>query len=81
MQYIVIWAGNIPDEAIWYIERSSDGWQFVMALLALGQFIFPFFALLNARVRTLARWLLALCALTLVMRCWEAAHPDPAGRP
>jgi len=73
MQYIVIWAGNIPDEAVWYIKRSSDGWQFVLAVVALGQFVFPFFALLNSRIRSSRSWLLALCALTLVMRCWEAS--------
>jgi hypothetical protein len=73
MQYIVIWAGNIPDEAVWYLKRSSDGWQFVLAFVALGQFAFPFFALLSARVRSDRSWLLALCGLTLVMRCWEAS--------
>lgn len=73
MQYIVIWAGNIPDEAVWYLKRSSDGWQFVLAFVALGQFVFPFFALLSARVRSDRTWLLALCGLTLVMRCWEAS--------
>jgi hypothetical protein len=73
MQYIVIWAGNIPDEAVWYIKRSSDGWQFALAVVALGQFVFPFFALLNSRVRSSRSWLLALCGLTLVMRCWEAS--------
>ena len=73
MQYIVIWAGNIPDEAVWYIARSSNGWQFVLAVVALGQFVFPFFALLNSRVRSSRSWLLALCGLTLIMRCWEAS--------
>ena len=73
MQYIVIWAGNIPDEAVWYIARSSNGWQFVLAAVAVGQFVFPFFALLNSRVRNSRSWLMALCALTLVMRCWEAS--------
>jgi hypothetical protein len=73
MQYIVIWAGNIPDEAVWYLKRSSDGWQFVLAFVALGQFVFPFFALLSARVRSDRSWLLALCGLTLMMRCWEAS--------
>jgi hypothetical protein len=73
MQYIVIWAGNIPDEAVWYLKRSSDGWQFVLAFVAVGQFVFPFFALLNARVRSTRSWLLVLCGLTLVMRCWEAS--------
>jgi hypothetical protein len=73
MQYIVIWAGDIPDEVVWYIARSSDGWQFVLAVVAVGQFVFPFFALLNSRVRSSRSWLVALCALTLVMRCWEAS--------
>ena len=73
MQYIVIWAGDIPDEVIWYIKRSSDGWQFVLTMVALGQFVLPFFALLNFRVRSSRSWLLAPCGLTLVMRCWETS--------
>jgi hypothetical protein len=73
MQYIVIWAGDIPDEVVWYILRSSKGWQFVLAVVALGQFVFPFFALLNSRVRSSRSWLMALCAVTLLMRCWEAS--------
>lgn len=73
MQYIVIWAANIPDEVTWYLKRSSSGWQYGLALLAFGQLIFPFFALLSARVRSDQSWLLALCVLTLVMRCLEAA--------
>jgi len=73
MQYLVIWSGNIPDEVTWYLKRSIDGWQVVLAGLALGQFIFPFFALLIERVRGARGWLLGLCALTLFMRYWEAA--------
>lgn len=73
MQYIVIWSGNIPAEVTWYLKRSAYGWQFVLIVLALGQFIFPFFALLSERIRGDRRWLLALCGLTLLMRCCEAA--------
>ena len=73
MQYIVIWSGNIPDEVVWYIKRSVHGWQAVLAVLAFGQFVFPFFALLNSRVRQDRRWLLGLCVLTLVMRGIESA--------
>jgi hypothetical protein len=72
MQYIVIWAGNIPDEAVWYLKRSSGGWQFVLAFVALGQFVGPFLALLSARVRSDRRAVRALCGWTLMMRCWEA---------
>jgi hypothetical protein len=85
MQYLVIWSGNIPDEVTWYLKRSSHGWQVVLIVLALGQFVLPFFALLIERIRGDRGWLLGLCALTLLMRCWEAAllilpaleHLDP----
>lgn len=73
MQYIVIWSANIPDEVIWYIERSSKGWQWLLIVLAVGQFVVPFFALLARGVRRSERWLFRLCALTLVMRGCESA--------
>jgi hypothetical protein len=73
MQYIVIWSGNIPDEVVWYLKRSSHGWQFAVALLSFGQFVFPFFALLIEKIRRSRRWLLCLCGLTPVMRGLEAA--------
>lgn len=85
MQYIVIWSGNIPDEVTWYLSRSTNGWQYLLIVLALGQFIIPFFALLNERIRADRRWLVALCGLTLAMRCCEAAilivPPLPHARP
>lgn len=73
MQYIVIWSGNIPKEVTWYLARSEHGWQFVLALLSFGQFVFPFCAMLSSKVRSDPRWLLALCALTLAMRGLESA--------
>ncbi|WGD51589.1 hypothetical protein QA641_40220 [Bradyrhizobium sp. CB1650] len=73
MQYIVIWSGNIPKEVTWYLARSENGWQFVLAALSFGQFVFPFCALLSARVRSNPHWLLALCGLTLAMRWLESA--------
>jgi hypothetical protein len=73
MQYLVIWSGNIPDEVTWYLERSSHGWQVVLTVLALGQFVIPFFALMVEKIRGDRTWLLGLCALTLLMRCVEAA--------
>ena len=73
MQYIVIWSGNIPKEVTWYLVRSQHGWQFVLAALSFGQFVFPFCAMLSSRVRSDPHWLLALCGLTLAMRWFEAA--------
>lgn len=73
MQYIVIWAGNIPDEVMWYLSRAQDGWQYVLVLLAVGQFVVPFLLLLSAYVRRDRRWLFSICAATLILRCFEAA--------
>lgn len=73
MQYIVVWAGNIPDEVTWYLDRAQNGWGYVTALLAIGQFVVPFLLLLSARVRRDRRWLFAICAATLVLRGVEAA--------
>ncbi|MDN5005657.1 hypothetical protein ACFQZO_32920 [Bradyrhizobium sp. GCM10027634] len=73
MQYIVIWSGDIPKEVTWYLVRSENGWQLVLAALSFGQFVFPFCALLSSRVRSDPHWLLALCGLTLAMRWLEAA--------
>jgi hypothetical protein len=73
MQYIVIWSGNIPREVTWYIARSDNGWQYVLAAVAFGQFVFPFCAMLSSKVRSDPHWLLALCALTLAMRWLESA--------
>ena len=53
--------------------RSENGWQLALTILVFGQFVFPFFALLSARVRADRRWLLGLCALSVLMRVVEAA--------
>jgi hypothetical protein len=42
-------------------------------VLAFGQFVFPFFALLIERIRNDGGWLVSLCVLTLIMRSLEAA--------
>jgi hypothetical protein len=73
MQYIIIWAGNIPDEVTWYVVRSEGGWGLALWVLFLGQFILPFLALLSARVRASTRALIAIAALTLALRCLESA--------
>jgi hypothetical protein len=72
MQYIVIWSGNIPKEVNWYLVRSSGGWGAALALLYVGQFVVPFFALLSGTVRKSARYLAGLAILTLALRLLES---------
>ena len=73
MQYIIIWAGNIPDEVVWYAVRARGGDAVALWFLFVGQFIVPFFALLSAQVRGSTRALCAIAALTLALRALEAA--------
>ena len=59
MQYIIIWAGNIPDEVVWYLKRLDGGWALALWALYIGQFIIPFFVLLSERAQQHGRPALA----------------------
>jgi hypothetical protein len=50
-QMLIIWAGNLPREVIWYVNRTTGGWQIVAWILAILQFVLPFTMLLSNRVR------------------------------
>jgi len=73
MQYIVIWAGDIPKEARWYIERGEHGWVALPWILYGFQGLLSFAALLSPSVRTSRNAMIALAALTLLMRLVENA--------
>jgi len=71
MQYIIIWAGNIPGEVVWYLQRETGVWMFVTWGLVALQFIVPFFALLSSRVRNRPTPLLVVAGATLILRLVE----------
>jgi len=73
MQYIVIWSGDIPREAIWYVQRSETPWVFATWGLVALQFVLPFLALLSPAVRTSAAAMRGIALLTLAMQLLEAA--------
>ena len=47
-QWLIIWAGNLPDEISWYMTRLSYGWAYVGLFLVIFHFTVPF-ALLFSR--------------------------------
>jgi hypothetical protein len=64
-QWLIIWAGNLPDEISWYMRRLSGGWQYVGLFLVIFQFAVPFVILLSRpfkrdvnRMAKLATWLI-----------------------
>jgi hypothetical protein len=65
-QYLIIWSGNIPEEATWYLHRLRGGWRWVALFLLLVHFALPFAVLLSGRVKRQGR-LLALVAATVLV--------------
>ena len=45
-QYLLIWYGNIPEEAVWYLQRCTGGWLPLLLASFVASWIIPFFALL-----------------------------------
>ena len=68
MQYLIIWSGNLPDENVWYLHRSTGGWQYlVMSLMGL-HFAAPFLLLLSRNLKRQAAGIFRVAVLLLVMR-------------
>src|SRR5262249_52029617 len=63
---IIIWIANKPDEVPWYVARGAGLWGAVFALLVVGHFALPFFALLSRPLKRRPR-LLAIAGAWLVV--------------
>ena len=66
-QWLIIWAGNLPDEITWYMRRLHGGWQYVGLVLVIFQFVVPFVVLLSrpfkrdvVRMAWLATWIILM---------------------
>ncbi len=67
-QFLIIWAGNLPDEIPWYLERLRGGWQYVGLALVLGHFALPFSLLLSRELKRRLKPLVSIAIFILVMR-------------
>jgi hypothetical protein len=67
-QWLIIWAGNLPEEITWYLDRIHGGWQTVALALVFLQFALPFMLLLSRELKRDARKLVPVALLVLVMR-------------
>lgn len=45
-QFLISWAGNLPEGIVWYVHRSAGSWLALTWFLAIFQFAVPFSALL-----------------------------------
>ncbi|BCM20984.1 hypothetical protein [Mesorhizobium sp. J8] len=71
MQWLVIWAGDLPNEIHWYVLRTSGIWLVVLWLVILLQFILPFGGFLVRDVKRIHRGLMSLAAAMLAGHIFE----------
>jgi hypothetical protein len=76
-QFLIIWAGNLPEEIPYYLERLTGGWKYLSLALVFGHFVLPFCLLLSAdlkkRPNLLARVAWFIVAIRLYDIIWLVA--------
>jgi hypothetical protein len=78
-QFLIIWAGNLPEEIRFYLPRLAGGWEWIGLFLVIFQFALPFFVLLSRRAKrgawTLGLLAAAIMAVHLMDLFWLVAPP------
>jgi len=82
-QWLIIWAGNLPEEISWFVRRLNGWWGLVGLFLAAFHFAVPFVLLLSRQfkrnVRTLvwlAVWLMFMRLVDLFWMIEPTFHPQ-----
>ena len=70
-QWVIMWAGNLPEEIVWYRMRLHGGWQYFSLFVALFTFVFPFIRLLSAQLKKDKSSLVWTACWLLVMRYFD----------
>lgn len=67
-QFLLIWAGNLPNEIPWYVKRMQGGWMWVGLGLVIFHFALPFLILLSRDVKSNPKMMVVVVVWLLVMR-------------
>lgn len=67
-QYLITYSGNLPEETVWYFDRTRGGWEIIAYLVIFAHFILPFILLLSRDLKRNGRTLLIVAGLLFVMR-------------
>jgi hypothetical protein len=68
LQYLIIWSGNIPAEALWFNHRRHGGWEYLITGIATLQFAGPFIFLLFKDLKRNIQLLSSVGLFMLVIR-------------
>lgn len=82
-QFLIIWAGNLPEEISWYLKRLRGGWQWLALASVVIHFALPFVMLFSRDVKQSAQSLVRVALLIAAARYldlyWTVApslYPD-----
>jgi hypothetical protein len=67
-QWLIIWAGNLPEEITWYMRRLNGGWGSIGLFLVVFHFVVPFVLLLSRPFKRDIRRLVGLAVWLMLMR-------------
>jgi len=79
-QWLIIWAGNLPDEISWFVRRIHGGWGYIGVFLAAFHFGVPFALLLSRPLKRKTATLVWVASWLLIMRwvdIWWHVEPAP----
>ena len=78
-QYLIYWHANLPEEVVWYANRSTKFYQPVSLVLVMSQFVIPFLVLLSRGVKRNSKKLAAAASFLLALRVldlWWIVSPS-----
>ena len=67
-QWLIIWAGNLPEGITWYMRRLNGGWGYIGLFLIVFHFAVPFVFLLSRSFKRDVTRLVWLAVWMLLMR-------------
>ena len=59
-QFLIVWSGNLPREAVWYLHRNAGGWHGLLIALTAVQLFLPVLLLLSKFTKRRTRFFAAL---------------------
>ncbi len=83
-QYLISWAGNLPEDSQFYIHRLEGPWRKLALALVFLHFVIPFFLLLQRRAKKAPAALASIGLLLMLMRLVDLywlIRPSFAGEP
>jgi hypothetical protein len=82
MSFLIVWYGNLPPKAAWYLQRMHDGWAWLVLAAVLLGFLLPLAGLMIERLRRDRVALRAIGAAVLLgVLCHDAWLIAPGAGP